>query len=188
MMAGRGLLLGLALTVACDDGAVEAGDDTTGGGAPTWRPLVSPSAWQLADPGDDPFAAERPADQTCDPTGVVVESLTDGPALEIDTGLCNWATVRQSALATAEAGDLLRLRIWHDELTAPEAPTSGSIFVVIGGETIVQTEVAIPSTPGLVFEEVELPVAIDLSAPIYAHVRNHGINTWSIAEISVLTN
>ena len=184
-----GLLVAVALGDGCDEGdPSETTDDTTGGGEPTWRPLVSASAWQLADPADDPFAAERPPEMTCDPAGVTVESLTDGPALEVDTGLCDWATVQQAALSAAEAGDHLRIRIWHDELDAPDAPTLGEVFVVVDGQTLVQTEVEIPAAAGLVVEEVELPIAIALSTPVYAHVRNHGFNTWAIAEIAVLTD
>ncbi len=183
------LLVVAAALGACDDAAgTDATDDTTGASAPTWRPLVSASAWQLATPADDPFAAERPPTQTCDLAGVTVEALTDGPALEVDTGLCDWATVQQAALSSADVGDHIRVRLWHDELDAPEAPTTGTVFVVVDGETLVQIDVEIPAAAALVVEEVELPIAIELSTPVYAHVRNHGSNTWSIAEIAVLTD
>jgi hypothetical protein len=82
------------------------------------------------------------------------------------------------------AGDKLQLRIWHFELTAPEA-AEAHIAVTLAGTSLFDKRYPIPSGSGLDAPVVEVAADADQGSPIVFHVHNHGDNSFSLIEMSI---
>ncbi len=172
--------------VGCDSPATDdESAESTGSDGGVARPLASAYAWQLADPASDPFAQMRPAGTPCDEAGLGVEDGAGGPEFEIDTAACNYASLRQPALTTAIAGETLRVRIWHDDLTSLGGEATGYVGVHIADAIVYEADVPIPAEAGLLSADLTLLDAFEVGTDVVVHVHNHGENTWSIVELSV---
>jgi hypothetical protein len=140
--------------------------------------------WErVADVQDDVFGAQRPADLVCDETlGILPEFLGHDPVLEINTDLCNYATVRQPSLAPLVRGDTVSIRLWHYPLVAP-MPSEGYLALALDGEVRWEVVVPIPAEAGLVegefIMERDLPAGIELQF----HIHNHGNNSYELLGI-----
>ncbi|MCX4241360.1 hypothetical protein [Paraliomyxa miuraensis] len=149
--------------------------------------LVELTAWErVADPADDVFGAERPADLVCDEVlGVIIELLGGEPVLEIDTDFCNYATVEQPSLRTLRPGDRIAISVWHYDLTAPE-PTQAHLALAIDGELVWEQHLPVPTAPALIEDELEIDREIPAGAPLQFHVHNHGANTYDLVSLEVV--
>ncbi len=143
------------------------------------RPLTSPGAWQAADAQQDPLAEHRPAAFECSAlTGFYVED----DVLEIDTGRCSYVTLQQPLAAAVQTGDVVLLDIVHFDLTAPE-PAEAHLALLLGGQTLWQDEIVIPSPANRIQVELSITQAHAEQTPVYFHLHNHGQNTWRLMGI-----
>jgi hypothetical protein len=164
-----------------DSRAPESSDGGTSG-QPVRRSLVLHELWTQLAPMDDPFD-DRAPDASCARTGVMPETLSEERVFSVDTGLCNYLTVTQPTLSEVAAGETLKVRLWHFELSAPE-PAEAHAAVVVDGLRILDERVTIPSPGGLLSREMRVPRAIAAGTPVHFHLHNHGINSWSLVEVS----
>ncbi|MCA9691843.1 MAG: hypothetical protein KC636_19720 [Myxococcales bacterium] len=144
--------------------------------------LANADQWaRVTDPASDLFAAMRPADATCDASGVYVDPTTMG--LEIDTGLCDYVTLAQPTTVELIAGDIVEIVVYHDVLMALTPDAEGYVGLAIDGEVIWEMTVPIPRGPETLSEEIEIERDIPAGATMQLHVHNHGANTWELQSL-----
>jgi hypothetical protein len=132
---------------------------------------------------DDVFADHRPTDLDCAEPGYMIEPLGGVPAMELDTTKCPYITIGQTTLLDLEEGDVLLIRLFHFELTAPD-PAVAHLAVAIDGAVLWELDVPIPSPSTLVVERVPVLEDVPAGANLQFHADNHGFNTYSLLEIS----
>ena len=150
---------------------------------PTPVPLAAADAWvRVTDPAADAFASMRPEGTTCDEAGVFLDPFT--LSLEINTDLCDYATVEQPITRALAPGDVVNIQAFHYELTAPD-PAEGYLGLAIDGVIVWEGSAPIPSAPGPISGEVALERAFPAGAALQWHVHNHGPNTWELLSLMV---
>lgn len=171
------ILLGLA---ACED-------DPPPPEVPARQSLVERDRWEwVEDVAQDVFGSERPPGHVCDPVlGITQELLDTELVLEIDTGLCDYATVQQLSLAAIAAGDVVEIRMWHWQLTTP-APAQAHLALAIAGTVEWETLVPSPAAAGLVEAELELTRDVPAGTELQLHVHNHGANSYDLVSLEVV--
>lgn len=144
--------------------------------------LVEPLAWNVQPKNRDAFFNHRPEEVVCErDTGWLVEE----DALEVRTEFCNYLSLSQESLLDLEAGTELELVLSHSALNF-NAPATAHIAVSIGGNSIWETTVDIPSENNLLKETLVLPFAVSGGDPIEVHLHNHGDNTWTVHSLDAL--
>lgn len=144
--------------------------------------IVSPEHWTLLDAGEDPFA-DRLSVVDCLTAGVTAETLSDELVLGVETGWCAYLTARQPTRLALAVGDVLKVRLWHFELSAPE-PAEAHAALVVAGLSVLDERIAIPQAGGLIVRQLRVEQAIPAGAPVYFHLHNHGANSWALVEVS----
>lgn len=142
--------------------------------------LVIHEFWST--PTEDPFD-DRPADAGCNRAGIMPELLAEEPVFSVDTGFCGYITVAQPTLREIAAGQSIKVRLWHFELSAP-MPAQAHAAVLVDGLHVLDELIPIPSPGGLLVRELVAPRAIPKGASVYFHLHNHGSNSWSLVEVS----
>ncbi|RMF18298.1 MAG: hypothetical protein D6761_02965 [Candidatus Dadabacteria bacterium] len=149
-----------------------------GGGQAGAEPVAAMDKWQRVEAAEDPFSAQRESWHYCDPGGIGTEVGHDGTTLEVDTGLCNFATVRQPLKAALGAGDTLQLDLWHGVLDAPEVATA-TVIVATEEALLLQGAFPIPSASGQASLTGAVGADIPVGTFVYLHLNNHGDNAWT---------
>lgn len=145
------------------------------------RDLVDNSVWQLVPADEDPFGDLRVAPADCNPLGITVEA----GVLEIQTDVCSFATVKQTALARSRNGHRLDILAYHSALfSEPEA--TGYIAVQIGETLVWEQTVAIPGDADVYANTFDMYPEIDEETSIFFHVHNHGANSWKLAHVRLV--
>lgn len=145
--------------------------------------LAEGGAWErVTDAAEDPFAALRPADAVCDPSGFGVDPLTF--SFEVRTDVCDYLTVRQGSLVALAAGDVITVEAAHGQLAAA-APSTGTMALALDGEVVWEWTAAIPGEADAVKEDVVAPRALPAGAAMHLHVHNHGANSWELVSLKV---
>ncbi|MEZ4451445.1 MAG: hypothetical protein R3B09_18390 [Nannocystaceae bacterium] len=148
---------------------------------PTPKRLAAADAWvRVTDPAGDVFAAMRPPEATCDDSGYFVDPFTQ--TFEVSTDLCDYLTMRQPTLVALGAGDVVSVRAFHYELSAPEA-AEGYMALAVDGEIFWEVTVPIPAAPGPMNAEVMIDRDVPAGADLQLHVHNHGPNTWELVSL-----
>jgi hypothetical protein len=178
------VITALAVVVAC---AADGSDSADANAEPSWVVIASPYAWVETPLAEDPFAALRPEDVTCDPTGHGFHDFGGDPSYEIDTGLCNYLSISQAALQALPAGTTVEFRVWHFELEA-DGPAEAYLALDVDSHLVFERTVLIPSASELLTEEFELPADVPLGAPVTMHLHNHGANTWNVLSLEALVS
>lgn len=138
-------------------------------------PLVDLAAFTFVDAPDDPFE-DRPATVDCPPVAVFVE--VEPLSLEVDTGLCDYATLMAPLLLDLGPRDVLDLRVGHGVLSANE-PAVAHAAVQIGDWRVFDLQEPIPNGDRL-YSELRVPAArFPAGTPVWIHVHNHGPNAWN---------
>lgn len=180
--AARGRLgvLMLALGLGCED-------DPPPQDEPARQSLVERERWEwVEDPADDVFGGERPAGLVCDPVlGITQEMLDAELVLELDTGFCDYATVRQPSLVALAAGDAVAIRMWHWDLTTP-APAQAHLALAIAGTVVWEELVPSPAAAALLEAELEITRDVPVGAELQLHVHNHGANSYDLVSLEVV--
>lgn len=140
------------------------------------RPLVDLSLWRAVDADLDPFD-DAPEGAVCPSTSFLVE-FSPEPALEVDTGQCNYLTLTQPALDDLGAGEWLTMLAGHSALTA-DAPAQAHVVLQLGDQVLLEEWVDIPSDPGELRVERQAQVWTPQGTPVWLHLHNHGENSWS---------
>ena len=145
-------------------------------------PLIEALAWDVQPKNRDVFINLRPDEVDCDrDRGWFVED--DG--LEVRTEFCNWASLAQQALLELDAGTELQFAYSHSQLNF-NAPSTAHLALSIGGTTIYETAIDIPSESNLVKESIQLPFAVNIGDPIEIHLRNHGDNAYTVHSLEAI--
>jgi hypothetical protein len=145
-------------------------------------PLVVPERWMLLDASVDPFN-DRPPSVDCSSAGVVPETLSEERVLGVETGWCNYLTALQPTQRAVQLGELIKVRLWHFELSAPE-PAEAHAAVHIAGLRVLDERIAIPGPGGLIVRQFTAEQPIPAGAPVHFHLHNHGANSWALVEVS----
>lgn len=157
-----------------------AGDD---GPSPMPMQLAAGAEWEReTDAAKDPFAAMRPADAVCDPSGFGVDPLT--LSFEVRTDVCDYLTVRQGSRAALGVGDVITVEAAHGQLAAA-APATGYMALALDGEVVWEWTAAIPGEVDEVKEEFVVQRALPAGAEMHLHVHNHGANSWELVGLTV---
>jgi hypothetical protein len=145
-------------------------------------PLIDAPAWDTNTRTRDVFSDHRPAQIDCERD---VGWLVEEDVLEIRTASCNYLSLTQQTLLNLEAGTILELTMSHSDLNF-NAPAIAHMAVSVGGITVWDVEIEIPSTGEIFKEIVELPSAVSSGDAIDIHLHNHGSNTWTVHSIDAL--
>lgn len=145
-------------------------------------PLTDPAAWVRPPVAEDLFAAMRPPGTECDDLrGYYIDQAAEAPRFEVNTGWCDYLTVRQPILESLDEGDVLEIRIYKLELTG--GPGEGYVGVALGSDVIWEITVPIPSDGDLLETDLPITTPIPSGTPLQIHIHNHGINTWEFYAI-----
>jgi hypothetical protein len=144
--------------------------------------LVTHMLWAPVAPISDPFP-DRPDPVSCARTAYMPETLAAEPVFSVDTGRCDYLTVMQTSTRDVAAGEIIKVRVWHFELSAPE-PAEAHVAVRVGDLGVLDRSVSIPAPGGLLTSEMVVATPLAAGTPIYFHLHNHGINSWSLVEVS----
>ena len=141
--------------------------------------LLDANAWKRIPSEEDPFLKMKTEHHKCLPLGTYVEN----GVFEIDTGLCNFATIVQPLQTEIRQGERLQFTLLHEDLSAP---TNATAFVVlsIDGERIWQQEIPIPSEASYYQPLWTAHKEIKKGAKIVFHLHNHGANNWTIHSLT----
>lgn len=162
---------------ASPDGSSDSGSDT----GPVLRPLISNAAWTRLERSEDPLADHRPKPVACPDTATTLEPLNGTTTFTVDTSRCNYLAVHQSLLSDLEAGDRLRMRLWHFQLAAAE-PAEAHAALLVDGEVVWEETVAIPAESQLFRPEWQAEQTYTAGTDVTFHLHNHGANTWNFIE------
>jgi hypothetical protein len=171
-----------------DEGGDDAGGDDAGGAdaredaGDSRIPLTSYDSWQTISADGDPLPDHRPDTVECPDDSYATEKLNEDQTLTIDTGNCNYFAGRQQILGPIEAGDQLRARIWHFELTANE-PATAHAALLIDGNIVWEENVDIPAESNLYAPEWTAESSYPEGTPVVFHLHNHGSNSWNFIEL-----
>jgi len=144
------------------------------------RPLVANDAWVPVPTAEDPFWAHSGEYAACGDEAMRVEDIDGSLWFDVTTETCNYLTVSQPALGCAGAGEDLTIWIFHYAITQGDGPYHMAVGIGDPPEVIWETERAVPTVAGLIFEAVTLDRAINAGDTLTWHVSNHGANTWSM--------
>jgi hypothetical protein len=181
MLARTGRLLCLLLLVGCERAGVDAdGEGSTGtdegtSAAVVPAPIIDHALWEMLDAVADPLADHRPPTVGCGPAGWYLED----DKLEIDTNNCNYLALRQPSLVAIEVGQPLGLGFYHFDLVAP-ALASAHLAILVEGQLLWETTVAIPGDAHVYTEMFESPLSAPAGSEVVFHLHNHGQNTWAL--------
>lgn len=175
-MRSRTVLWGVVALAGCTD------DPATDSGGVSRLALIDPSLWSPVAAEDDP-ASDRPDAVDCPSSSWSVEQASSGETvLELDTGLCDYAAFSQPSLVAAAAGDTVGLSWSHSALVA-DVPAQAHVALWLGEAVLWDSVEPIPADPA----ETRYELILDADAPagtrVWAHLHNHGDNTWNLGEI-----
>lgn len=139
-------------------------------------PLGSVEAWVALDAADDPLPEHRPPDAACAPGGWLVE----GGRLEIQMGICAYATLGLPLARPVLQGDPIGILAWHQGLDAPE-PGTAHLALFLDDALLWEDVTDIPSVATVFEAEVEAPVDAAVGSTLTLHLHNHGFNAWAVA-------
>lgn len=170
------VVLSLSLFAGCEEPSDPSGDPVT-------LSFVEADAWsRLTDESKDFFAAQRPADATCDEAGYYVDPIKQ--VLEVETDVCDYLTAHQPSLQPIEAGDEIQVLGYHDLLLS-DVPAEGYLGLAIDGQLVWEYRVDIPSGALMIDERVTVDRDFPEGSDVQVHVHNHGPNTWEIVALRV---
>lgn len=149
--------------------------------------LVEPTRWVEADADADPFA-DRPDTIDCSPLSWSVENLA-APSLEIDSTDCDYLALTQPMVEDVRVGEEVEVRLWHNDLIAPEAAVT---HVAVAFDGVTQWEVRLDIPVGqvreaaLIVDTFEATEEIPVDTEVIFHLHNHGQNSYNLVHVKRL--
>jgi hypothetical protein len=172
----------LTLVAGCDPGTEPGGTcEHQSDGVIDVHPLVFSEDWSPSVLAEDPLADHQPAQPICPVSAWGDEFGT----LEVSTSACNYLSVEQRLAEGIEIGDELRVQVWWQSLISTE-PATGHLALLVDGELLWETQVAIPGASDARSIRFTSPLAAEPGATVTFHLHNHGANTWTLAELARL--
>jgi len=168
-----------------------SGDTLVDGDADTFDEFVPPpelvllmdhDLWEEVPLSEDPYADHQPEEILCNPEAIYLEERT----LEVDTGLCNYVSLRQPMVEAVEVGDTIEIAYWHGPLISAEIAEAHTA-IMLGDEVLWERTIAIPHPGNFFFEEIQLRHHIPAGTRLLFHLHNHGINSWMLAYVAKFT-
>jgi hypothetical protein len=172
-------LAGVAALGGCSNAPAPAAEKTN----ETFQTLVPLEVWSSVARADDPFITDPEAAPACVGPGFRLE--TDLQQLELDTGLCNWVTLRGSALFDVSAGQELQLEFSHYNLEAA-APATAELRLAFPDCDVWKKELPIPSAAAVYKEQIDSPCALKAGQAVLFHLHNHGQNSYQVQDLAVM--
>lgn len=142
--------------------------------------LIDHQSWTLLSPESDPFWVGDDDRVPCGESDIELNEDT----VEINTNRCNHATLAQPSLHAVEEGAQLELGLWWQAL-ASETSATAHIGLSIGDSNLLQLELEIPGPSDTFETETKTPAPLAQGTPIYFHVNNHGINSYTLHRVAV---
>ena len=174
------LLLCLILTIiSCDDSNGNLSEKQSSVG-----PLVNTFGWISTGLEQDPFNEYWSDHVKCGEDEHGVEMLADIWAYSIQTGECNWLTIKQPSLSVIYEGDIVRAEVWHFFLSALE-PASALVGLATPDAILAEMVELIPQPARMIELEFVAQTTIAKHTPIYFHISNHGTNSWHLLNIQI---
>jgi len=144
--------------------------------------IVDHDAWTPVALADDPWADHAPEPVDCTPLAWGYRFEGGEDTLEVDTQDCNYLTLRTETTAPVRPSDTLKVRLWHFDLFFTDFAEAHAA-VSIGGETVFDRAVPIPSDSEMLIEEQAAGVAYPVGTEVFFHLHNHGSNTWNLVAV-----
>lgn len=168
---------------ANDGAGLELPADAAWGDA---SPLALAEGWTLVDAADDPFVqGPDPAKVPCTEAAIRRPTVDDEVWLEVETLDCNAATLRAASLQPLAVGDRVEVRVWRFQLIVGDAGYELSLHAGgPGGELLWAQSLAFPGESGLWVDSHVVASAFAAGTPLWWRVRNHGVNSWNLVELS----
>lgn len=173
-------MLGVAACGASEDGRANRIRERTA--------LITPEAFELVDEASDPFDDRPTAPYECKKSGYLAEYLGAEPVFSVRTDDCEYGTFMQPTLVKVYKGEFLNARLWHFTLIASE-PAEAHLDVTLAAPGFgMEERLPIPSDGGLVYKTWQAPRDYPAGTPVYFHIHNHGMNEYSLIELSTGTD
>jgi hypothetical protein len=178
MRTSRWFCVVAALTPACAEPTLEpAGRETAA--------LVDNTEWIQVTGEADVFDGQGGGDNSCAPDAFGPEDFGGELSFEVSTDDCQRLTVAQPALTRIWEGDAIFVRVWHEQLSAPE-PAEAVLALAIAGTEVWRETIPIPQDHGgIVLGELIAERDTAEGAVVSWHVHNHGKNAYHLLEVSV---
>jgi hypothetical protein len=158
-------------------------DAELAGGEPVHVQVAHNAAWVLGTSETDPFPL-RPEGARCGSESFVLEEIDTGLWYDILTDECDHATVHQTTLAELQEGDTLLVWVWHYAMDHQGGDFNAQVALGTPPHVVWQTTLPVPAESGLIYEEITLNASWPAGSPIWFHLSNHGVNTWSLVELA----
>lgn len=143
--------------------------------------LIDQNLWRLAEASEDPLPAHRPEEVRCVMGGGV--TFEQG-ALEINTDLCNYATLVQPAQTHIQRGEVIRVVGWNQGLFA-DPPAEAHLALLADGVVLWEATLPVPGPAEVYTPEVVAPQDFPAGVPLVLHVHNHGANSYYFVTVTV---
>jgi hypothetical protein len=144
--------------------------------------LIDHNDWVINPRGETLFGA---ASAACEPeTSFRAEELGGEFVFAIETMDCSTLSVEQGSRLAIRSGDVIKLRFFHANLTAPTGAVA-RIAVAVGEKIIWSIEVPIPSSWAFLTETIPIDFDAPADTPISFHVANHGANEYALIALTL---
>jgi hypothetical protein len=146
--------------------------------------LIETAAWDFQSKNRDMFPDHRPTTIDCPrDEGWLIEE----GEVEVRTESCSYLSLTQESLLNIPAGNRLEFAISHSDLVFQESAMA-HVALSVGGVTLWEQEIPIPSEGKIYRREIELDFDIAQRDAIEVHLHNHGSNTWSIHSLDAIVS
>lgn len=142
--------------------------------------LIDHQRWELLSSENDPFWVDNDDRVSCGESDIEINADN----VEINTNRCNHATLTQPSLHAVEAGTHLELGLWWQALVS-ETSATAHIGLSIGDADLLHLELEIPGPPDVFEAESKVKTALAQGTPVYFHVNNHGVNSYTLHRVAV---
>lgn len=150
---------------------------------PVHVPVAHNAAWILGTAETDPFSL-RPEGARCGSDSVAIEEVDTGLWYDILTDECDHATVGQTTLAELQSGDTLLVWVWHYAMDHKGGDFNAQVALGDPPQIVWEITLPVPAQSGLLYEEITLDSSWPTGSPVWFHLSNHGVNTWSLVELA----
>jgi hypothetical protein len=148
------------------------------------RALIDHQKWTVLSDSEDPFIANKPQAEPCVAEAFGYELFAEEPSFTVRSQGCAYITVAQPVVTSCCAGETVHLRFWHYNLSNIDGASEAVAAVALDGQTIWEETFPIPSPSGLSAPYIELESELAEGTRMEFHLRNHGMNSWNLIEVS----
>lgn len=142
--------------------------------------LVSHASWRLVTPEEDPYWLDDDARIPCE-----LQDLEVGDdSIEVNTRYCNHATLTQPSLRAIRVHDSVHQELWWQPLVS-ETAAQARLRLRIGDAELLRDDLPIPGPADVRHHHSTFAMEVPAGTPIYFHVSNHGINSYTLHLLEV---